>query len=176
MDSRERIEELIGLLNKWAHEYYVLDNISVSDKEYDKAYDELVRLEKETGIVMPYSPTQRVGDTTLSAFKKHGHKAKLWSLDKAQRIEELKDWHSRNLKAIEEYNRNNEDKLPSLTYVVTKKFDGITLNCTYNEEGIMITACTRGTGEVGEDITLQAKNYKNFTTKNRLQPCYGDTW
>ena len=177
MENRERIEELIGLLNKWAHEYYVLDNISVSDKEYDKAYDELVRLEKETGIVMPYSPTQRVGDTTLSAFKKYGHKAKLWSLDKAQRIEELKDWHNRNLKAIEEYNRNNEDKLPSLTYVVTKKFDGLTLNCTYNEEGVMITAATRGTGEVGEDITLQAKTIKTLPLKidyNHVMEIHGE--
>lgn len=177
MDSRERIEELIGLLNKWAHEYYVLDNISVSDKEYDKAYDELVRLEKETGIVTPYSPTQRVGDATLSAFKKHGHKAKLWSLDKAQRIEELKDWHNRNLKAIEEYNRNNEDKLPSLTYVVTKKFDGLTLNCTYNEEGVMVTAATRGTGEVGEDITLQAKTIKTLPLKidyNHVMEIHGE--
>lgn len=177
MDSRDRIEELIELLNKWAHEYYVLDNISVSDKEYDKAYDELVRLEKETGIVMPYSPTQRVGDATLSAFKKHSHKAKLWSLDKAQRIEELKDWHNRNLKAIEEYNRNNEDKLPSITYVVTKKFDGLTLNCTYSEEGIMVTAATRGTGEVGEDITLQAKTIKTLPLKidyNHVMEIHGE--
>lgn len=153
---------LVEELNKCAREYYTLDNPSISDKEYDKKYDELVKLEKETGIVLPYSPTQRVGDIVLPQFNKHTHKAKLWSLGKAQNIEEVKEWHNRNLKSINEYNANNEEKLPPLKYIVTKKFDGLTINCTYNEDGILIKAASRGTGEIGEDITAQAKTIKTL--------------
>ena len=86
MDKRERMEALIGELNRYAYEYYSLDNLTVSDKEYDLKYDELVSLEKELNRVLPYSPTMRVGDTVLEGFSKYTHKAKLWSLDKAQSI------------------------------------------------------------------------------------------
>lgn len=159
-DKSERIENLVGKLNKYAYEYYTLDNPTVSDKEYDKEYDELVRLENETNIVLPYSPTQRVGDGVLKEFKKYTHKSKLWSLGKAQQIEKIKEWHNRNIRVVDEYNANHEEKLPSIKYILTKKFDGLTINCTYNEEGILVKAATRGTGEIGEDITLQAKTIK----------------
>ncbi len=159
------IKELVEELNKYAHEYYVLDNPSISDKEYDKKYDELTKLEKETGIVLPYSPTQRVGDRVLAEFQKYAHKGRLWSLDKAQDIQEIKEWHTRNKKAVDEYNSNYEDKLPELKYVLTKKFDGLTINCTYDENGILIKAATRGTGEVGEDITAQVKTIKTLPLK-----------
>ena len=81
-DKKLLIYELVEELNKLAYEYYVLDNPSVSDKDYDKKYDKLVELEKETGLVLPYSPTQRVGDVVLSKFDKYTHKGKLWSLDR----------------------------------------------------------------------------------------------
>ena len=84
------MEELAQELNKYSYEYYVLNNPSVSDKEYDLKYDELSKLEKETGVVLPYSPTLRVGDVVLPEFQKYTHKARLWSLDKAQTIEELR--------------------------------------------------------------------------------------
>lgn len=161
----KQMEELISLLNKYSREYYTLDNPTVSDKEYDLKYDELIKLEKETGIVLPYSPTQRVGDTVLKEFKKYTHKGKLWSLDKAQSIEEIIDWHIRNAKVVNQYNLENEDKLPPIEYVVTKKFDGLTINCTYNEEGVLIKGATRGTGEIGEDITAQAKTIKSIPLK-----------
>jgi DNA ligase (NAD+) len=164
-DKKQRVYELVEELNKFAYEYYTLDNPSVADKEYDKRYDKLVKLEDETGMILPYSPTQRVGDVVLAQFKKHIHKGKLWSLGKAQNLQELKDWHNKNVKAINEYNLTNEDKLPEIKYIVTKKFDGLTINCTYNEEGIMITAATRGTGEVGENITSQAKTIKTIPLK-----------
>ena len=154
------IEDLIKELNKYAYAYYVLDNPEVSDKEYDISYDKLVKLERETGYILPYSPTQRVGDTTLSEFKKYTHKAKLWSLDKAQNFNEIKEWDARNRKTIDEYNLNHEEKLPQISYVLTKKFDGLTINCTYDESGILVKAATRGTGEIGEDITAQAKTIK----------------
>lgn len=68
MDKKARIEELVELLNKYAYEYYSLDIPSVTDKEYDSKYDELKALEEETGYVLPYSPTQRVGDVTLQGL------------------------------------------------------------------------------------------------------------
>jgi NAD-dependent DNA ligase (contains BRCT domain type II) len=166
MDEKmKRMEELAQELNKYSYEYYVLGNPTVADKEYDVKYDELRRLEAETGITLPYSPTLRVGDTVLPEFQKYTHRARLWSLDKAQSIEELKDWHQRNLKLIEEYNRSNEDRLPPLKYIITKKFDGLTLNCTYDENGVLVKAATRGTGEIGEDITAQAKTIKTLPLK-----------
>ncbi|WP_050606575.1 NAD-dependent DNA ligase LigA [Clostridium niameyense] len=161
----KQMEELISLLNKYSYEYYTLDNPTVSDKEYDLKYDELAKLEKETGIVLSYSPTQRVGDIVLKEFKKYTHKGKLWSLDKAKSIEEIIDWHNRNIKAVDQYNLEHEDKLPPIEYVVTKKFDGLTINCTYNEKGVLIKGATRGTGEVGEDITSQTKTIKSIPLK-----------
>lgn len=165
MDKKRRIEILVEELNKYAYEYYSLGNPSISDKEYDGKYDELVILERETGYVLPYSPTQRIGDVILPEFSKYTHKAKLWSLDKAQSIEELKEWHHKNLRFIEEYNRASEDKLPPVKYIITKKFDGLTLNCTYDESGVLIKAATRGTGEIGEDVTAQTKTIKSIPLK-----------
>lgn len=165
MDKRERMHELAEELNKYAYEYYVLNNPSVSDKEYDRKYDELLDLEKEAGHVLPYSPTQRVGDVILPEFNKYTHKAPLWSLDKGQNFKELIEWDKRNKKLIEEYNKNADKKLPNPCYVITKKFDGLTLNCTYDENGVLIKAATRGTGIIGEDITAQAKTIKTLPLK-----------
>ncbi|MCC5427724.1 NAD-dependent DNA ligase LigA [Clostridium botulinum] len=166
MDSKlEKMKELVEELNQYAYEYYVLDNPSISDKEYDLKYDELVILEKETQVTLPYSPTQRVGDKILGEFSKYTHKGRLWSLDKAQNMEQLIEWHNRNLKVIEQYNSMSEDKLPELRYIVTKKFDGLTVNCTYDENGILIKSATRGTGIIGEDITAQIKTIKTVPLK-----------
>ena len=164
MDKKIRIEELVELINKYAYEYYSLDNPSVSDKEYDSKYDELKALEEETGYVLPYSPTQRVGDVVLQGFNKYTHKARLWSLDKAQSFDEIKDWHNRNVKFVNEMNSRGEN-LPELRYVITKKFDGLTINLTYNEEGILQTAATRGNGETGEEVTAQVKTIKGIPLK-----------
>ena len=163
-DKKKKIEELVERLNRYSYEYYSLDNPSVTDKQYDTEYDELQALEKETGYVLPYSPTLRVGDTVLEGFKKYTHKARLWSLDKAQSIEEIVDWHNRNVKFVEEMRRQGED-LPDLKYVLTKKFDGLTINLTYNKEGILDIAATRGTGETGEDVTAQVKTIKSIPLK-----------
>ncbi|OPF52113.1 DNA ligase (NAD(+)) LigA [Clostridium baratii] len=164
MDKKIRMEELVSELNKYAYEYYTLDNPSISDKDYDKKYDELVALEKELGIVLPYSPTVRVGDVVLEGFKKYTHKGRLWSLGKAQSIEEIIEWHNRNVKFVEEARRNGED-LPTLKYIATKKFDGLTVNLTYGEDGILNVAATRGTGSVGEDVTAQVKTIKSIPLK-----------
>ena len=81
MNDRKR--ELVNVLNKWAYEYYVLDNPTVSDKEYDALYDELRKLEEESGEVYPDSPTRRVGGEPIKGFEKHQHIAPLFSLDKS---------------------------------------------------------------------------------------------
>lgn len=165
MDKKKLIEELVEELNKYAYEYYVLGNSSVTDKDYDKKYYELVDLEKETGYKLPYSPTQRVGDVILPEFKKYTHKARLWSLDKAQSLEEIKEWHNRNVKFLEEYNRTSEEELPPLKYILTKKFDGLTINLSYDENGVLVTGATRGTGAIGEDVTAQVKTIKSIPLK-----------
>lgn len=165
MDKKKLIEELVEELNKYAYEYYVLGNSSVTDKDYDKKYYELVDLEKETGYKLPYSPTQRVGDVILPEFKKYTHKARLWSLDKAQSLEEIREWHNRNVKFVEEYNRTSDEELPPLKYILTKKFDGLTINLSYDENGVLVTGATRGTGAIGEDVTAQVKTIKSIPLK-----------
>ncbi len=164
-DKFKHMEKLVDELNRYAYEYYVQDNPTVSDVEYDKKYEELQALEKELQTVLPHSPTNRVGDIVLPEFQKHEHKGRLWSLDKAQSLSELKDWHIRNLRFVEEYNRAHEDKLPQISYILTKKFDGLTLNCTYDKDGYLVKAATRGTGIVGEDVTPQAKTIRALPLK-----------
>ena len=176
MDNKKRIEELVEELNRYSYEYYSLDNPTVTDKEYDKKYDELKKLEIEEGYVLPYSPTLRVGDVVLEGFNKYTHKAPLWSMDKAQSIEELKEWHNRNVKFVNEMREQGED-LPDLKYVLTKKFDGLTINLTYDENGVLITAATRGTGTVGEEVTAQVKTIKSIPLKidnNDLLEVHGE--
>ncbi|WP_297522430.1 NAD-dependent DNA ligase LigA [uncultured Clostridium sp.] len=165
MDKIKRIEMLVEELNRYAYEYYTLGNSSVSDKEYDGKYDELITLEKELDYKLDYSPTQRIGDVVLSEFKKYKHKAPLWSLGKAQTIKEIEDWHKRNIKFVSEYNETTTEKLPDLKYIATKKFDGLTVNISYNEEGVLVTAATRGNGEFGEDVTAQVKTIKALPLK-----------
>lgn len=176
MDKKEKIKELVEQLNNYSYKYYVLDDPSVTDKEYDKIYYELKKLEEETGFVLPYSPTLRVGDIVLDGFEKYTHKAKLWSLDKAQSIEEIIDWHNRNIKFVNDMRLKGED-LPDLKYVLTKKFDGLTINLTYNEEGVMEIAATRGTGNIGENVTAQVKTIKSIPLKienNHILEVHGE--
>lgn len=80
--NSQRMKELVKLLNKYAYDYYVLDNPIVSDKEYDLLYDELVALEKSEGVVLPDSPTIRVGGEPIKEFTPHTHIKRLYSLDK----------------------------------------------------------------------------------------------
>lgn len=145
-----RIRELIDTLNKWAYEYYVLDNPSVEDREYDRLYDELVRLEKESGRVEFDSPTKRVGGEPVKAFARHKHIARLYSLDKAVAYGELDAFFARMEKAGAE---------PE--YTVEYKFDGLTMCLTY-DGGKFVRATTRGNGTEGEDVTAQCLTIKSF--------------
>ncbi len=147
------MRELVDTLNKYAYEYYVLDNPSVPDREYDKLYDELQILEGETGVREQDSPTRRVGGEPISAFKKHEHIYRLYSLDKCVTEDELSAFDERVRKVV-----------PDPTYTVEYKFDGLTMCLTY-ENGLFVRATTRGNGVVGEDVTAQALTIKSFPLK-----------
>lgn len=161
MEKLARIEELIEIIDELNYRYYTLDNPSVSDREYDDLYDELVRLEQETGKVLDYSPTQRVGGSALDKFTKHKHLGKLWSLDKSQSLEELRNWDMRVKRLIDAHNEENSESFKYPEYVLEYKFDGLTINLTY-ENGLLVTAATRGNGIVGESILHQVKTIRNI--------------
>jgi DNA ligase (NAD+) len=155
------IKKIINELNIYAYEYYVLDNPSISDKEYDKKYSELEKLEAETKYIDKNSPTQRIGDITLSKFEKVKHRTHLWSLDKAQTKEEVKEFISRCWRFVVEYNAGHNDKLPKPQFIITKKFDGLTLNSSF-KNGLLEKSASRGTGEEGELLTEQSKTIINL--------------
>lgn len=154
----DRKRELVDILNKWAHEYYVLDNPTVSDKEYDTLYSELQKLEAQDGVVYPDSPTRRVGGEPIKGFEKHRHIARLFSLDKSVTEEELTAFTTRVEKA-------NGGKAK---YTVEYKFDGLTVCLTY-DKGEFVRATTRGNGTVGEDVTAQVLTIKSFPLKIAYQ-------
>lgn len=166
--NNERIEELVKQLNDYNYHYYTLDEPIVSDGEYDKLYDELVKLEHETGVVLPESPTQRVGGELLEGFVKHTHLAPLYSLDKAQNIEKIREWEKRAERLVKASN----EKVLELLFLVELKFDGLTINLTY-DEGRLVMASTRGNGVVGEDILAQVKTIPsipfNIPYKGRIE-------
>ncbi len=142
------MQQMVKQLNIWAHEYYVLDNPSVPDTIYDALYDQLVLLEKQTGIVLPDSPTRRVGGEPLKNFQEHTHRQRLYSLDKVQSFGELNEWVTKVQKAVGD-----------VEFSVELKYDGLTINATY-ENGVLIGASTRGNGIVGEDVTEQVKTIR----------------
>ena len=148
MNIEERMKELVGLINKYSYHYYVLDEPLISDKEWDKLYDELLLLEKESGIILEDSPSKKVGGEVLKGFNKVEHKEKLYSLEKVNNFEDLKDWLLDIKKKV-----NNAE------FTVDYKYDGLTVVLTY-ENGILTNAATRGNGSVGEDVTSQVKTIR----------------
>ena len=145
-----KMRELVDTLNKWAYEYYVLDNPSVPDREYDRLYDELKKLEESTGRVEFDSPTKRVGGEPIKAFERHAHISRLYSLDKSVTYDELDAFFTRVGKVAQ----NPE-------YTVEYKFDGLTMCLTY-DGGKFVRATTRGNGVEGEDVTAQCLTIKSF--------------
>lgn len=147
----DRQRQLTDILNKWAHEYYVLDNPTVSDKEYDALYDELRALEEQTGVIYPDSPTRRVGGEPIKEFARHEHIARLFSLDKCVSEEQLRSFLTKTDKASNGL----------AVYTVEYKFDGLTVCLTY-DKGQFVRATTRGNGVAGEDVTAQVLTIKSF--------------
>ena len=149
IDYKAEMEKLIKELNIHIHNYYVLDKPTISDFEYDQMYDKLVGLERESGIVLPSSPTLRVGGEPLTGFKKFEHVVPLYSLDKCQNFDELKSW-------VNGIKKEFKDS----TFSVEYKFDGLSIVVEY-ENGLFIKAGTRGNGQVGEDVSAQVKTIKS---------------
>ena len=148
---KERIAELVKLLNQYAHEYYTSDRPSVSDSEYDRLYRELVNLEeKYPSDILPDSPTHRVGGKILEGFEKYQHQYPLFSLQDAFSREELL--------AFDERVRR---EFPSVSYFCELKIDGLSISLTY-ENGVLIAGATRGDGSVGENITENLKRVKDI--------------
>ena len=137
------MKDKIEILNQAAKAYYQEDREIMPNIEYDRLYDELVELEKETGIVLSNSPTIHVGYEVLSNLPKERHEKPMLSLDKTKDVSALKDW------------------LGSQTGVLSWKLDGLTIVLTY-EGGNLVKAVTRGSGEIGEVITNNAKVFKNL--------------
>ncbi len=158
----ERMRQLVALLNEYAEAYYNSAAPKVSDKEYDELFDELLRLEKETGIVLDDSPTRRVGFKPLSEFSEHRHLGRLWSMDKVRTEGELIEWSRRAERLRDEYNQAHPDSpLPKLRYALEYKFDGLTINLTY-DGGKLVQAATRGNGVTGEAILPQAMTIRTI--------------
>lgn len=143
------MQQMVDQLNKWAYEYYVLDNPTVPDTQYDALYDQLVLLEQQTGIVLDDSPTKRVGGEPLKNFVQHRHLKRLYSLDKVQSFNELESW-------VDKVNK----ELGDVEFTVELKYDGLTINVTYRD-GKLVGASTRGNGVVGEDVTEQVKTIRS---------------
>ncbi|OHW61851.1 DNA ligase [Andreesenia angusta] len=160
-DKILEMKSLIDEIEKHNYNYYTMDSPTISDAQYDALYDRLVMLEKEAGIVLPDSPTQRVGGIIVEKFEKHRHLSKLLSLDKCQSYEELRSWDARIRKLLDVYNSETGSGLEYPDYILEYKFDGLTINLTY-EDGKLVQAATRGNGEVGEGILPQAKTIRNI--------------
>ncbi len=151
-DYQARMRQLVDRLNETAHAYYVLGEPVISDMQWDALYDELIALEKETGVTLADSPTHRVGGEVLKGFEEHTHLTRLWSMDKVQSIEALDEWIRRTEKLAGQ---------TDLTYYVEYKFDGLTLNLTYRD-GVLTQAATRGNGVTGEAILPQARTIRTL--------------
>lgn len=143
MDKMERIKELVKILDRASDAYYVNDNPIMPDKKYDELYDELEALEKETGYILASSVTQRVQGKVLDGFQKVTHSKPMLSAAKTKDVDEIKKFVG------------NKD------FYCSYKLDGLTLVVIY-EDGEFKRAITRGNGNVGEDVTEQAKMIANL--------------
>jgi DNA ligase (NAD+) len=152
------MRRLVDRLNETGYQYYTLGEATISDQEWDAMYDQLTALEAETGITLPDSPTIRVGSAPLSGFAEHRHIVRLWSMDKAQSVGAVREWAQRAEK-LRQAAISGGAELPPLSFVVEHKFDGLTINLTY-ENGQLVQASTRGNGEVGEGILPQVRTIR----------------
>ncbi len=149
-EASDRIKSLVDSLNKASKAYYAEDREIMSNFEYDRLYDELVRLEEETGIILSNSPTQKVGYESVDELPKERHEQPMLSLGKTKSREELQSW------------LNGHEGLLSW------KLDGLTVVLTYRN-GELVKAVTRGNGEIGEVITNNARTFQNIPLKIAYQ-------
>ena len=165
----QRLRAIVDTLNEYADQYYRHDNPTVTDGEYDALFDELLSLEKQTGLVLPDSPSRRVGGAPVQGFSPHTHLGQLWSLDKCRAKEEVAAWEQRIHKIYDQH-----ENLPPLLYALEYKIDGLTINLTY-DNGCLVQAATRGNGLVGEGILPQVHTIRSipltipFTSRMEVQ-------
>jgi DNA ligase (NAD+) len=147
--AEKRAGELRGLLNRWLHEYHVLDDPSVDDATYDRHYDDLVELERQhPELVTDDSPTRRVGAPLSGKFQKVRHLEPMGSLEKVTTEDALVKWADDVAKRL--------DNTDPVAFVIEPKIDGLAINLTY-ENGVFGRGATRGDGEVGEDVTTNLR-------------------
>ena len=142
-NKMNRMKELVGILSEASRAYYMEDREIMSNFEYDKLYDELVALERETGTILTGSPTQKVGYEVVSSLPKEPHPSPMLSLDKTKDVDALAAW------------------LGDHAGILSWKMDGLTVVLTY-EDGVLSKAVTRGNGEIGEVITPNARTFRNI--------------
>ncbi len=151
----DKMKELVEKLNYYNYHYYVLDDPIASDDEWDNLYAQLRKMEEETGVILENSPTKKVGGDPIKSFESVVHETRLWSMDKAQSFDELYAWEEKVTSKLKEA----FDEAP--TFSLEYKFDGLTVNLTY-ENGILKDAVTRGNGIEGERILAQAKTIRSL--------------
>ncbi len=162
----QRINELKGIINRHNYLYYVLDNPSITDAEYDEYFRELKALETQYPLyATPDSPTKRVGDVISEKFEEYKHTTRLYSLDNSNSYEDLHKWYERVQK---DYPLKKEIEL-----VAELKIDGLAIALEY-EDGVLEVGATRGNGTVGENITANLKTIKSiplrlFDTPEKIQ-------
>jgi len=154
-EAEKRVDELSGLLRKYQYEYYILSRPTVPDSEYDRLFDELLRLEKNyPDLVKPDSPSKRIGSDLSQELPEVHHTIPVLSLKKAYSYEDILDW-------INKTDRKTEH---TCSFVLEEKIDGSSI-VLYYENGILIRAVTRGNGEVGNDVTGNVKTIKTVPLK-----------
>ena len=149
-EKKKRMKELVELLNRAGRAYYQEADEIMTNYEYDALYDELARLEKETGTTLAGSPTAHVGYEVLSELPKERHERPMLSLDKTKDVQALKEW------------------VGSHRTLLSWKMDGLTIVLTY-QNGELFKAVTRGNGEVGEVITNNARVFRNIPLRIPFQ-------
>lgn len=158
-EAMQRIEELTEIIEKHNHSYYVMDNPTVSDYEYDMLMQELKGLEAEyPELVLPSSPTQRVGGEALSKFEKVTHKVQMGSLQDVFSFEQLEEFVTRCRNTVE-----------NPLFIVEPKIDGLSVSLEY-ENGILRRGSTRGDGFIGEDVTANLKTVGSIPLKIKNAP------
>ena len=155
MDSK-KVNEIINKLSKAEHDYYVLNKPTMSDAEYDKLYNELKKIEESNpDLILSYSPTQRVTGTPSNAFQQVEHRQRMYSLDNAENINDIKKWLERLEKITDE---------ALFPIVIEPKIDGLAISLIY-EDSLFVQGLTRGDGFIGEDVTHNVKTIKNIPLK-----------
>jgi len=152
--ERERVQQLQSELREHAYRYYVLDEPTISDAEYDRLFRELQELEaRRPDLRTPDSPTQRVGATPLDAFRPAPHRFPMLSLQNAFSLDELRDFDERVKRNL------GLEPEAVVEYIVEYKIDGLGISLTYTD-GVLERGATRGDGQTGEDVTQNLKTIR----------------